>query len=59
VSDHVRARDFSGIGGVRLLFSEHVGMFFEYKHIRSMVEFDTLEGNAVVHAGVGGINFMF
>lgn len=49
----------SAVGGFRLQFSEHIGAFFEYKHIRTTVEFDDVEGSAVVHAGVGGINFMF
>jgi hypothetical protein len=29
------------------------------KHIRSTVDFDTLEGHAVIHAAVGGIVFVF
>lgn len=49
----------SGVAGIRLLFSQHVGAFFEYKHIRSALEFESLKGDAVVHGGVGGINFMF
>jgi len=49
----------SGVAGIRLLFSEHVGAFFEYKHIRSALEFESLKGDAVVHGGVGGINLMF
>lgn len=50
---------FSGVGGFRLLFSEHIGLFAEYKHIRATVEGEDLEADAVVHAGVGGINFVF
>ncbi len=50
---------FSGVGGFRVNFSDHIGAFLEYKHIRTAVEFEQLEGNAVVHAGVGGINLMF
>ena len=49
----------SGVGGFRLKFSEGIGVFFEYKHIRANLEFGSVEGNAVVHAGVGGINFTF
>lgn len=49
----------SGVGGFRLMFSEHIGFFAEYKHIRAALEFDDIEGNAVVHAGVGGVNFAF
>ncbi len=49
----------SGVAGIRLLFSQHVGAFFEYKHIRSALEFESLKGDAVVHGGVGGINLMF
>jgi hypothetical protein len=41
------------------MFSEHIGLFAEYKHIRAAVEGDDLEADAVVHAGVGGINFVF
>ena len=49
----------SGVAGFRLQVSDHVGLFFEYKHIRTALEFESIEGNAVVHAGVGGIAFLF
>jgi hypothetical protein len=40
-------------------FLEHIGLLAEYKHIRSTVKFDTLGGDAVIHAAVGGIHFLF
>lgn len=49
----------SAVGGFRFAFSDHIGGFLEYKHIRSELEFDTAQGDAVIHAGVGGIHFMF
>jgi hypothetical protein len=57
--DHAVNVGLSGVAGFRLLVSEHVGLFAEYKHIRTNLEFGALEGDAVLHAGVGGINFTF
>jgi hypothetical protein len=57
--DNATNLGLSGVAGFRLLFSEHVGLFAEYKHIRTNREFGDLEGDAVLHAGVGGINFTF
>jgi hypothetical protein len=57
--DHAVNVGLSGVAGFRLLFSEHVGLFAEYKHIRTNLEFGALEGDAVLNAGVGGIIFTF
>lgn len=49
----------SGVGGLRLRFSQHVGAFLEYKYIRADLEFDQVEGSFVAHAGVGGVSLHF
>jgi opacity protein-like surface antigen len=49
----------SGVGGVRVKFTDQIGGFLEYKHIRAGLEFETLKGDAVVHAAVAGVNFTF
>jgi hypothetical protein len=41
------------------MFSEHVGLFAEYKYIRASLKGDDLEADAAVHAAVGGLNFAF
>lgn len=49
----------SAIGGFRVMLSEHVGLFAEYKYIQASLEFDNFEGDASVHAAVGGFNYAF
>ncbi len=49
----------SAVGGFRFKVSEHVGLFAEYKYIRTTLKFSDLEADIAVHAGVGGLNFAF
>lgn len=49
----------SAVGGVRVAFTDNFGAFLEYKHIRSELDFDPGTADLVVHAGVGGVHFMF
>lgn len=49
----------SAVGGFRVMLSDGIGAFLEYKHIRSELEFETTRGDAVIHAGVGGFSFLF
>lgn len=58
-SGSTTALGLSAVGGLRLMFSEHVGLFAEYKYIRAALEFDDVEADAAVHAAVGGLNFAF
>lgn len=37
-SSNATALGFSGVGGFRLMFSEHIGLFAEYKYIRASLE---------------------
>lgn len=53
------ALGLSAVGGLRVLLSEHIGFFAEYKHIRAGLEFEDVEGDVVVHGAVGGVNFVF
>jgi len=58
-SGSTTALGLSAVGGLRLMFSDHIGLFAEYKYIRAALEFDDLEADAAVHAAVGGLNFAF
>jgi opacity protein-like surface antigen len=49
----------STVGGLRFMVSEHIGLFAEYKYIRASLKGDDLEGDAAVHAAVGGFNYAF
>lgn len=49
----------SAIGGVRFKLTDQFGLFLEYKHLRAAMEFDDLKGDAVVHAGVVGVNVTY
>jgi opacity protein-like surface antigen len=53
------ALGLSGVAGFRILFTEQIGLFAEYKHIRAALEFDDVKGDAVVHGGVVGLNLLF
>jgi opacity protein-like surface antigen len=58
-SSEATALGLSGVAGFRLLFTDHIGLFAEYKHIRATLEFDDVRGDAVVHGGVGGLLLAF
>ncbi|MGC3972816.1 MAG: outer membrane beta-barrel protein [Nitrospira sp.] len=49
----------SAVAGVGVKIKDQFGMFVEYKQIRAAMEFDNLKGDAVVHAGVVGVNVSF
>lgn len=49
----------SAVAGTGFKITDRFGMFIEYKHIRAAMEFDDLKGDAVVHAGVAGVNVTF
>ncbi len=53
------ALGISGIAGMRFKLAEQLGAFLEYKQIRATLDFDNAKGDAVIHAGVAGINFLF
>jgi opacity protein-like surface antigen len=58
-SSSTTALGLSALGGLRLMFSEHVGLFAEYKYIRAALEFDDAEADAAVHVAVGGLTYAF
>ncbi len=53
------ALGISGIAGMRFRLAEQFGAFLEYKQIRAALDFDNVKGDAVIHAGAVGFNFLF
>lgn len=58
-SGSTTAIGLSAVGGIRFKFNDQVGAFLEYKQIRASLEFDDIQGDAIIHAGVVGVNLMF